>query len=119
MPGRLATPLRRIERRVGMPGAIDARTEEAVRQFLGRLGARQNVVGAILFGSRARGTHRPGSDADLAVLLPGDHQAALPVTLAMADLAYEVLLDTGINITPCRSGPTNGMTPSDSVTLLC
>ena len=51
-------------------------------------------------GSRARGTHRPDSDADVAVLLRGEPQKSLKVTLAMSDVAYDVLLETGINISP-------------------
>jgi uncharacterized protein len=37
------------------------------------------VAGTIVFGSRARGTHRPNSDADV---------------------AFDVLLETGINSSP-------------------
>lgn len=79
---------------------LDPDTESAVRQFLAVLTPRFDVAGAIVFGSRARGTHRADSDADVAVLLNGDHERALPTTLAMADVAYDVLLDTGINISP-------------------
>lgn len=79
---------------------LDPNTERAVRQFLAVLAPRFDVAGAIVFGSRARGTYRPDSDADVAILLNGEHQRALPTTLAMADVAYDVLLDTGINISP-------------------
>lgn len=58
------------------------------------------MIGAIVYGSRARGTHRPDSDADVAVLLNGEHLRFLTTKLAMADVAFEVLLDTGINISP-------------------
>lgn len=53
---------------------------------------------AIVFGSRARGTHQPESDADIAVLLRGEHQRFLTTKLAMSDVAFDVLLETGINI---------------------
>lgn len=79
---------------------IDPVTENAVRQFLGLLAGRYDMAGAMLYGSRARGTHRPDSDADVAVLLRGEHQRLLPTTLEMADAAYDVLLETGVNITP-------------------
>lgn len=82
------------------PTRVDHSTEEAVRRFLAVIADRYDMAGAILYGSRARGTHRPDSDADLAVLLNGEHQRVLPTTLAMADVAYDVLLETGINITP-------------------
>jgi predicted nucleotidyltransferase len=79
---------------------IDHDTEAAVRRFLALLGSRYCMAGAIVYGSRARGTHRPDSDADVVVLLKGEHQRVLTTTLAMADVAYDVLLDTGINISP-------------------
>jgi len=79
---------------------IDRETEDAVRRFLRRIADQYDVAGAILFGSRARGTHQPDSDADVAVLLKGEHQKVLKVTLAMSDVAYDVLLETGINISP-------------------
>ena len=58
------------------------------------------MAGAIIYGSRARGTHRPDSDADVVIILNGERQRVLTTTLAMADVAYDVLLDTGINISP-------------------
>lgn len=79
---------------------IDHDTEEAVRRFLTMIASRYDTAGAIVYGSRARGSHRPDSDADVAVLLNGDHQRFLTTKLAMADVAFDVLLETGINISP-------------------
>lgn len=79
---------------------IDKDTEHAVRRFLGLIADTHHPAGAILFGSRARGSHRPDSDADVAVLLNGPLQRFLPTKLAMADVAFDVLLETGINISP-------------------
>ena len=79
---------------------IDHDTEAAVRRFLALLAPSYSMAGAIVYGSRARGTHRPDSDADVAVLLTGEHQRMLTTALAMADVAYDVLLETGINISP-------------------
>jgi len=79
---------------------IDSETEQAARLFINRIAAQYDMAGAILFGSRARQTHRPDSDADVAVLLRGKHQRFLPTKLAMADVAFDVLLETGINISP-------------------
>lgn len=79
---------------------LDLDTEDAVRRFLARIADRYDMAGAILYGSRARGTHRADSDADVVVLLKGERQRVLPTTLAMADVAYDVLLETGINISP-------------------
>jgi predicted nucleotidyltransferase len=88
------------ERPMAQLGRIDHDTEAAVRRFLVLIASRYDMAGAIIYGSRARGTHRPDSDADVAVLLKGEHQRVLPTTLAMADVAYDVLLETGINISP-------------------
>lgn len=85
---------------MGQIGRIDHDTEEAVRRFLALIASRYDMAGAIVFGSRARGTHRPDSDADVAVLLRGEHQRFLRTKLAMADVAFDVLLETGINISP-------------------
>ena len=79
---------------------IDHDTEAAVRRFLALIAPRYDMAGAIVYGSRARGSYRSDSDADVAVLLKGEHQRVLPTTLAMADVAYDVLLETGINISP-------------------
>ena len=81
-------------------GPIDKETKQAAHAFIDRLAARYDMAGAILFGSRARQTHSPDSDADVAVLLRGEHQRFLPTKLAMADIAFDVLLETGINISP-------------------
>jgi predicted nucleotidyltransferase len=85
---------------MGQLDRIDHDTEDAVRRFLALIASRYDLAGAFLYGSRARGTHRPDSDADVAVLLKGEHRRVLPTTLAMADVAYDVLLETGINIAP-------------------
>ena len=80
--------------------ALDPATEQAARAFLRELEGKYPVIEGILYGSRARGTYRRDSDADVAVLLKGEHQKVSKVALAMSDLAYDVLLETGINISP-------------------
>lgn len=52
---------------------LDAGTERAARMFMGRISGRYFVDRAILFGSRARRTHAADSDADIAVVLKGEH----------------------------------------------
>lgn len=79
---------------------LDHDTEEAVRRFLSLLAGHYNTAGAIVYGSRARRTHDLDSDADVAVLLKGEHQRFLTTKLAMAHIAFDVLLETGINISP-------------------
>src|SRR5260364_11122 len=81
---------------------IDPQTEAAVRRFLALIADRFDIAGAIVYGSRARGTHRPESDADGAVLLKGERQRSLKTALAMSDVAFDAPLETGINISPSQ-----------------
>jgi predicted nucleotidyltransferase len=85
---------------MGQDNRIDHDTEEAVRRFLGLIAGHYDMAGAILYGSRARGTHHPDSDADVAVLLKGEHQRFLITKLDMAKVAFDVLLETDILISP-------------------
>jgi predicted nucleotidyltransferase len=57
-------------------------------------------MGAVVFGSRARGDHKADSDADLAVLLPGTHGSTVNTMLEMIDAAYAVELESGIVVSP-------------------
>jgi predicted nucleotidyltransferase len=60
------------------------------------LGAQPDVAVAYLFGSRARGTARPGSDWDVAVLLdePADlGRRALELQAALGDAVDPVILN--------------------------
>ncbi len=79
---------------------IDPETARAASMFVERVSTQYPINGAILFGSRARGGYRPDSDADIAVLLRGHRGKFVDTKLAMADIAYDVLLDTGIHIQP-------------------
>lgn len=79
---------------------VDAQTRRAIQLFLDGVAGQYAGAGAILFGSRARQTHRLDSDADVAVLLRGPHARFLPTKLAMSDIAFDILLETGISISP-------------------
>lgn len=85
---------------MGSRAEIDSDTINATRAFIAMVAERYDVAGAILFGSRARKTHRSDSDADVAVLLHGSAGRFVATKLAMADLTYDVLLETGIRIQP-------------------
>jgi predicted nucleotidyltransferase len=78
---------------------LDPDTESAVRDFLARIPTDIRLDQAILFGSRARGEHRPDSDADVALILHerGDDGKTL---MMLAELAYYAYLDTGIMVQP-------------------
>jgi antitoxin ChpS len=80
--------------------AVSALTERAAKAFAGLVRARYPVQSTMLFGSRARRDHRADSDADVAVILRGEKGPFVDTKLAMADLAYEVLLETGVHIQP-------------------
>lgn len=79
---------------------VDRDTRHAVQLFMERIASRFEVVQGILFGSRARCSARPDSDADVAVVLKGTPGRFLPTKLAMADTAFDVLLETGIRVQP-------------------
>jgi uncharacterized protein len=79
---------------------VDPQTELAVRTFLRRISDRYEVAGARLYGSRARADHRPYSDADLAVLLKGSRGDPFSVGADMAGVAFDVLMDTNILVSP-------------------
>ncbi|MEI7843452.1 MAG: nucleotidyltransferase domain-containing protein [Gallionellaceae bacterium] len=79
---------------------IDTETRVAISAFIGKISRQYEVDGAILFGSRARKSHRSDSDADVAVLLSEQAGKFVATKLAMADIAYDVLLETGIRIQP-------------------
>lgn len=80
--------------------SVDESTQKAVTAFMGRISARYPVRQAILFGSRARGDFGSGSDVDIAVLLSGKPGDFLDTKLTMADIAYDVLLESGLRIQP-------------------
>lgn len=77
---------------------LDSDTQRAATAFVARLNVRHNLVGAFLFGSRARGDARSNSDTDIAVLLHGQTGRRLEETLCLADIAFEVMLETGVLI---------------------
>lgn len=79
---------------------IDADTKQTAFAFLERAAKAFPVKGAVLFGSRAKGGFRPDSDADIAVVLPGPRGQFMAAKLLMADMAFDVLLETGIRVQP-------------------
>lgn len=67
---------------------------EVERHYRGRL------KGLYLFGSRARGDHRPDSDADVAVVLEDGDWEQWIERRTLNRLAYEPSLDSGLAIQP-------------------
>ncbi|MBN8241145.1 nucleotidyltransferase domain-containing protein [Marinobacter hydrocarbonoclasticus] len=81
---------------VVMGDQVDIR--EAVLVFREKQADRFDTVQLILFGSRARGDYHPESDADVAVFLRGQPGDFVETKLAMAGLAFDVLVETGVLI---------------------
>ena len=79
---------------------IDAATQHAVHAFIDRLAGQYELAEVLLYGSRARQTHRPTSDADLAVVLRGAHGRKFDAVRFMSGIAFDVMLETGILIQP-------------------
>jgi DNA invertase Pin-like site-specific DNA recombinase/predicted nucleotidyltransferase len=77
---------------------LDADTERAARVFLRHLEGRYAVREAILFGSRARRTHNAESDADIAVILNGEHGDRSAAVKDMARIAFHVMMETGVMV---------------------
>jgi antitoxin ChpS len=83
-----------------MTATIDPDISGAANALWDKLGQHFEVSRVFLFGSRARNTHTDESDADIAIILSGTVGKFIETKFAMDDLAYEVLLDTGIRIQP-------------------
>lgn len=72
----------------------------AAREFSRRVALGWPLHSALLFGSQARGTAHLGSDTDVAVLLKGTGGDFVATKLALDDVAYDVLLASGVRIQP-------------------
>ena len=80
------------------PPSIDVATQRAAQAFIARISDQYDLAEAMLFGSRARQTHRPESDADIAVVLRGPHGQRADAAVDMAGIAFDVMLETGVLI---------------------
>lgn len=67
----------------------------AVREHYG-----ERLGGLFVFGSRARGSHRPDSDVDVAVVIADGPWNSLTCSIELAGLAFEPLVRTGVEIQP-------------------
>ena len=79
---------------------IDASVLEALNRFARALNLAYDgrVRRLMVFGSRARGEAAPDSDIDVAVVLDRMSGRRYDERMRMTDLAYEILLDTGLRI---------------------
>lgn len=76
--------------------ALDAETERAARVFMQRIEGKYPAIEGLVYGSRARGDHKPDSDADLAVILRGERGDRYQVSGDMAGIAFDVMMETGV-----------------------
>ena len=78
--------------------SLDHETERAVRVFMRHLEGRYPVREAIVYGSRARQTHSPDSDADIAIILDGERGDRSAAVKDMAGIAFHVMMETGVMV---------------------
>jgi hypothetical protein len=76
--------------------ALDAETERAARVFMQRIEGKYPAIEGLVYGSRARGDHKPDSDTDLAVILKGERGDRYQVSGDMAGIAFDVMMETGV-----------------------
>lgn len=77
---------------------LDPVTERVARLFLAAVKRQYDVSDAYVFGSQARGDATPESDTDVAILLHGQTGKRMNEAMIMADIAYELMLETGIRV---------------------
>ena|SRR5579859_2003082 len=73
--------------------AIAGKVKTALEQAYG-----DRLAAIYVFGSRARGNHRPDSDLDLAVILRNVLSPLARVDDALLDVTYPIEIDHGIHI---------------------
>lgn len=79
---------------------LEPRIERIIRQYAEQIRTRLEIEELILFGSYARGTASAESDVDIAVVLRNEIYSRSEVLIVLCDLAYEILLETDIDISP-------------------
>jgi len=99
-----------------LPPLARAAVDDALARFAAAVreayGAR--LAGPHFFGSRARGDHRPDSDADVAVVLAGPLGDRWAEKDRLIGLAIDPIIDTGLQIQPwpfSQGEWTGGSTP--------
>ena len=80
--------------------AIDPATRRSVDLFIERIAGDYPIAEVWLYGSRARGDAQPDSDADVAVILKGPKGRTVTVSAEMAGPAFDVLMETGVLVSP-------------------
>ena len=89
------------------PEAVD----RAVRAVAEAIAARHDVVTALLYGSRARGDHRPDSDADLALVIRGLSGPIGALAQDFGRAVADTLVETGVVVSPMAIKLENWLAP--------
>lgn len=79
---------------------IDPQVRQAIDAFARAIGTQYDIERLVLFGSRARGTNRPDSDIDVAVILRGEQGPFLETRQAMSAAARSAVGESGLAISP-------------------
>lgn len=99
---------------------VDPQVRQAIDAFARAIGDEYDIEQLVLFGSRARGTHRPDSDIDVAVILRGEQRPFLQTRQAMSAAAREALGNSTLAISPLPiwHEEWSGATPASDLSLL-
>lgn len=80
---------------------VDAETQDSIQFFYDAAIAQYPIESLILFGSRARGDFDKHSDADVLILMKTNSDDEIDLArIAFVDIAFDVMLKTGILISP-------------------
>jgi uncharacterized protein len=78
--------------------SLDPQTLAVAKAFLKHIAPNYALKEVLLFGSRARNTHRPESDLDLAVVLNGNKGDRGAAVKDLAAVAFHVMMETGVMV---------------------
>jgi len=73
-------------------------SKQATSLFIEAVKREFSIRRVLMFGSRARGDEHGESDIDLAVLMEEESGDFFSLKLKMDDIAYDILLETGMRI---------------------
>jgi len=99
---------------------VDPQVRQAIDAFVRAISDDYDIEQLVLFGSRARGTNRPDSDIDVAVILRGEQRPFLETKQAMSAAARTALGDSALAISPLPiwHEEWSGATPVSDLSLL-
>ena len=92
---------------------MDKQIRIAAETFIDRASEKYDVLSAKIFGSRARDDAHSESDLDIAVFLKGNRGDFLRTKLALADIAYDILLEQELLIDPLPVWEDERLRPSE------